>query len=514
MGRKRSKGESRAARRQGLLHEAARVRPPSDCDVMVVGGGAAGLAAAITAAEAGASVVVLERELECGRSILATGGGRCNFANLDLDPARYNDPEFVRAACGEGWLGSVLGFFRSSGLAWCHEEDRLYPLSRSAASVRNVLLARARRAGVVLACAREFQDATWIKPEWLGQLDPATHYDPARSATLPAGMAEVAHTLPLDDGLLLPGARTVILASGKEPLPFLGNLGLVTRRRTPVLAPIACEPSPLAELDGRRAHVVARLTRAGEERPWYEERGEVLFRSYGLSGIVIFNLSRRARPGDLIELDLVPELSEHELARLAVAAGVGQVGSASDGVSDSARGGVSDSGLVGALDLSGARRIDEGALDGVLDPTIASLLTRLARNGWSQPWSGHELPRRYDSQGDVHAPSRAVVCLDPPSVSCDDAGNELARVIRLAKALPFVVQGPAPGEQGQVMRGGLVTEQFDPATLACRAHPWLFACGEALDIDGDCGGFNLAWAWKSGMVAGASAARWALDIAD
>ena len=66
--------------------------------------------------------------------------------------------------------------------------------------------------------------------------------------------------------------------------------------------------------------------------------------------------------------------------------------------------------------------------------------------------------------------------------------------------------GPAEPERAQVTRGGLLTERFDPATLEARELPGLFACGEALDVDGACGGFNLAWAWKSGLVAGRAAA--------
>ena len=72
--------------------------------------------------------------------------------------------------------------------------------------------------------------------------------------------------------------------------------------------------------------------------------------------------------------------------------------------------------------------------------------------------------------------------------------------------LRFVVTGPAEPERAQVTRGGLLTERFDPATLEARELPGLFACGEALNVDGACGGFNLAWAWKSGLVAGRAAA--------
>ena len=109
---------SRAKQRAALEREAAGVRVPPQADVCVVGGGAAGLAASIVAAERGARVVVLERELACGRTILATGNGRCNFANTHLDPSRYNEPGFVAATCGDRWLDDVLGFLEAWGLAW------------------------------------------------------------------------------------------------------------------------------------------------------------------------------------------------------------------------------------------------------------------------------------------------------------------------------------------------------------------------------------------------------------
>lgn len=396
----RARGTSRSRLREQALDTALAVSVGTRYDVAVLGGGAAGLAAAIAGAEAGASVVALERDLECGRTILATGNGRCNFSNAELSPERYNDPAFVKAVCGEHFGEDVLAFFGGCGLAWAQEGERLYPLSRQATSVRDVLVGRARRAGATLACAREVtglekgDDGSAWRVSW-------------RDAS--AGFA----TGTLD-------ARAVVLACGGGP-SLADELGLERAPYEPVLCSLACDAignANLAALDGRRAHVVARLLRDG--RVLARERGEALFRAYGISGIVTFDLSRAARPGDVVSLDLTC-----------------------------------------GLDATRARELVEraGGTSGLLDPRIAAALGA--------------------------APSEQL---------------ERARDLR------FVVRGPADPERAQLTRGGLLVSQFDAVTLEEHKAPGLFACGESLNVDGACGGFNLAWAWKSGLVAGSGAA--------
>ncbi|MDO4848419.1 MAG: NAD(P)/FAD-dependent oxidoreductase [Coriobacteriia bacterium] len=376
-----AKKVSRAKQREALLAAAAAVEVPAVCDVAVIGGGAAGLAAAVTAAEAGASVVVLERELECGRKILATGNGRCNFANENLDATRYNDPQFVTGVCGAGdaWLADVLAFWRGCGLAWVSEGGRLYPMSLQAASVRNVLLDRCRRVGVVLAPGRAVESL---------------------------------------DNLPTRASAVVLACGGGEALA--GRAGLASRPFEPVLCPVAARPAyaglDLAALDGRRARAHATLLRGGCEV--FAEDGEVLSRAWGLSGIVMFDFSRRVVAGDVVRLDLTCGMPADVLAA--------------------------------------------AAPEGVLDPQVVAAL-----------------------------------------------GGGRASLER-ARALDFRVDGLAETNKAQVLRGGLLTNQFDSSTLEATPRPGLFACGEALDVDADCGGFNLAWAWKSGMVAGAAAAAHAL----
>ena len=410
-GRERGR-ETRQQRRTRELAAAQAVRPPAACDVCVVGGGAAGLAAAITAAEAGASTVVLERDLECGRSILATGNGRCNFSNANLSPAAYNQPDFVGAVCGPLFLDGVLDFFRDCGLVWAVEDGRLYPASFQAASVRNVLLARAGRAGVATACGRAVTAVS-------AQVRRDSGGNGAFRVTFEGEAPGLCGTL---------AARRVVWTAGGGTSDALAALGLATVPTRPVLCPLACDDSgalPLAQLDGRRAH--ATLTLLRHDLPLASERGEVLFRSYGVSGIAVFNLSRLAEPGDTLVADLLPQTDEEDLAQV----------------------------------------LRRGTpLDGAVEPAIAQALLDAARA------RGNTSP------------------------------GALAHAV---KHVTLIVRGLADTNHAQVTRGGLAVEGFSPHTLQSKVVPGLFAAGEALDVDGACGGFNLSWAWASGMVAGAAA---------
>ena len=279
------KGSSRAQKQARLLDQARNTTLPENCDVCIIGGGASGMVAAITAAEAGAKTVVIEQKLQAAQSILATGNGRCNLANISLAPKRYNHPEFVAEVCDSSWLNDVLGFWNACGLRWTLEEDRLYPVSRQAASVRNVLLARAERAGVIVACGRKVEQVEINDDNCTIKILDETR-EPAQYCSLIANAA-------------------IIAVGGGASSRIAAGLNLEQVAESPILAPLACENSPLASLNGRRAEVIAQIYRG--TFPQARERGEVLLRDYGISGIVCFNLSRHAQPGDVITLDFAPD---------------------------------------------------------------------------------------------------------------------------------------------------------------------------------------------------------------
>lgn len=378
---------------------------PNNIDVAVLGGGAAGLCAAITAAEAlGANkrIVVFEKALENGRTILATGGGRCNFTNADLSFENFSHPEFVQAVCKDKntFLADILSFFRSSGLAWATEDEgRMYPLTRQASSIQSLLLRRAQKAGVQFALGRE---VTSVKPYHNG-------FTICFQDCFGGEETRKVH------------ASTVVLATGGLTTTELAeSLQLKITSLRPGLCALTCKPEPPTSLDGKRVRAHATLLRDGNVIR--QESGELLLRSFGLSGIMIFNLSRTALPGDILEIDLLPQLTDEEVAAA----------------------------------------IEAHTTDGLLDPQIVAYL----------------------------------------SVS-----NSVEATVAKAHKIAFTVTGTSSKVVPQVCVGGISVDQVSTNTLEARSIPDLFIAGEALDIDAQCGGFNLSWAWKSGMIAGLAAAK-------
>lgn len=396
--------ERQAAQAQ-RIKQAQAFLVPENIDVVILGGGAAGLCAAITAAEAlgtNKRVVIFEKALESGRTILATGGGRCNFTNADLSFENFSHSEFVQAVCRDKdtFLADILSFFRTSGLAWATEDEgRMYPLTRNASSIRSLLLRRAQKAGVQFALGRE---VTSVKSQNNG---------------FTIGFQECfggenTHEV---------RASSVVLATGGLTNTKLAeSLKLETTSLRPGLCALTCTPQPPASLDGKRVRAHAALLRDGSVLK--QESGELLFRPFGLSGIMIFNLSRSALPGDVLEIDLLPQLTEEEVAAA----------------------------------------VEAHTTDGLLDPQIAAYL---------------------------------------------GANDSVKTTVAKAHKMTFTVTGASTKVVPQVCVGGISVEQVDPSTLETRGVSGLFIAGEALDIDAQCGGFNLSWAWKSGMIAGLAAAK-------
>lgn len=412
-------------------------------DVLVIGGGASGLAAAITAARAGKSVCIVERDVACGLKLLATGNGRCNLSNESIDQQRYNHPAFVESVMGPRPEQELMGFFSSLGIMTTSEEDRLYPRSLRAESVRDALLNVCDRLDITLICGANVASAHKASEGWALQIDrparalKAKKHDDRKSElrSLRKALADV----PRKNEALQ--AHAVIIATGGNPTGIADTFSLPLTSLHSILCPVSAtvvgDRMALKTLDGLRVRARLTLTRNHEDL-WCED-GEVLFRTFGISGVAAFNLSRRIQHGDTILLDVFPDLSKDEL-----------------------------------LDMLN-RRVE--------------LLGR---------FSPHD-PRWFDG---MLAPQLSrVVCT--AFERCHPSSNDVIHLVSILKHFKLLAEGTAEERSAQVVRGGISIESVSAPDLRANTTVGapLYVCGEALDIDADCGGFNLAWAWLSGIRA-------------
>ena len=395
--------------------------------VIIIGGGASGLMAAITAAGNGHAVTLLERQARVGRKLLATGNGRCNLTNQNMGLPYYHgrSPEFIRPALEALSVKATLDLFHSLGLLTAAEDNgRVYPYSDQAGSVVDVLRFAADAAGAVTRTGFEVTGLKQTK-KGFSVLSATESLAADRVIVCCGGMA----------GGKLGGTR-----SGYE---LLRSMGHSVTKLLPALVQIKTDNTYVKSLKGVRANAVLRLCR-GQDAVAVSQ-GEVQFTEFGVSGPAVFELSRAAaaEKGPLtIRTDLIPQLSAADIEAML------------------------------RQRIASMRELTtENLLAGLLHNRLGRTILRYAGYGLTEP----------------------VASLSAP---------DLEKISKAIKNFSLSVTGVLGFDGAQVTAGGIRTAEFDPATLQSRLVPGLYAAGEVLDIDGDCGGYNLQWAWSSGYLAG------------
>ncbi len=395
----------------------------------IIGGGAAGMAAALAAAEnPAAQVTVLERQARVGRKLLATGNGRCNLTNLHAGEGGYHgdDPAFAAYALERFNPEKTLAWFRQLGLLTVAEESgRVYPYSDQANSVVDVLRYGLEKPNIQVKLGFEVEK---VKKA-------ADHFRvESREETL-----EFDRLIVACGGLA--GTRLGGTMSGYKLLRALGHR--CTKLR-PTLVQLRSDWGGVVGLKGVRANCRASIFCDGAL--WAESTGQLQFTEYGLSGPVIFEVSRDVCQGRgqwLCRLDFLPELEEEMVSQW----------------------------------LSARRDREMPAselLTGILHNRLGRVLTQAAGI-------------------DLNRPIRQL------------EAEELTQLAKTVKGFEVHLTEPMGMDSAQVTAGGIVTADFCRETMESRLVPGLYACGEVLDIDGDCGGYNLQWAWSSGHLAGSHA---------
>lgn len=408
----------------------------SKVKVAIIGGGAAGIVAAIAASYKGADVTILEKNARIGKKILATGNGRCNLTNINLSTANYHghDPAFAQSALAKFDVKKTIGFFERLGVAHKVEEGgKVFPVSNQASSVLDVLRYELDNAGVRVLCETPVSD---IKKKDNGFI------------------------IALQNGGEFQADR-VILAAGGKAAPNLGSngsgytlaksLGHSIVEPFPALVQLKLSSTFLKQIQGVKfvgdAEIVV------NNRTVQKASGEILFTEYGASGPPVLALSRKAgeylQKGETVwlKLVLINTWGGDELERYLI------------------------------------KRFNNGPEKELSFSFVGYINKRL-------------VPVILKEAGiqDIRKPAGRV--------SPAERGN----ISRILRDWRFQIKGTTSWPAAQVTAGGVDVREINRDTMESKIVPKIYFAGEIIDIDGDCGGYNLQWAWSSGFVAGENAA--------
>lgn len=417
--------------------------------VIVVGGGAAGMFAAIAAAENGHTVTLLEKNEKLGKKLYITGKGRCNITNAaDMDTLFANvmtNPRFLYSAFYACDNQSVIDFFEKNGLATKVERGgRVFPVSDHSSDVIAALQRALKDRGVEVRLHTRVE--TLLTETWEEE-------DGAESETVKQRVCGVR----LFDGSELPADAVVVATGGfsyqttgstGDGYRFATELGHTVTEICPSLVPFYAKEEYVTRMQGLALKNVRVRIRDGKKL-LYDDFGEMLFTHFGVSGPLILSASAAIKPKIVnkplaMEIDLKPALSFEQLdARL-------------------------------------LREFDE------------------AKN-------------RQFKNSIVHLfPAKMIpVMLELSGILPEKKVNEITReerqnFVRLMKAFPVTLDGLRDFKEAIITRGGVKVKEINPSTMESKLVGNLYFCGEVLDLDAMTGGYNLQIAWSTGFLAGSS----------
>lgn len=397
-------------------------------DVIIIGGGASGLCAAVALKKQlpSLSVRLLETLPRVGKKLALTGNGRCNITNKNITAERYHGlhPEFCEYALSRFDRHICEAFFTDIGVPFVFEGDKAYPASLQAASVVDCLRFAADELGVIVMTDTKVTNIQLSHGMYKVIADKLSFF--ADNIIIAAGLMSGGERLGCDGSIL----------------GILSRAGYHTVEPKPSIVQLKTAPDIVRQLKGIKVNAEVSLKSNG--RLLRKECGETLFCDYGLSGPPIMQISGtavRSKGKSEVSLDLMTDKSF-------------------DTVCDE---------LEKRVKNLSERTADE-FFTGMLNKRLGQVILKI---------SGIRLDTKVS-----------------------DIKKETVRKIAAnLKAMSFEIIGNTGFANSQVTSGGLDTAQFDNKTMMSRDNKGLYAIGEILDIDGDCGGFNLQWAWSSALCA-------------
>lgn len=398
--------------------------------VVIIGGGASGLISSIFAKNKDNEVIILERNSTCGKKILATGNGRCNYWNEDQNLRHYNSTSknLLEKIITLDNQKQIMTLFDRIGIVPKIKNGYYYPTSNQAISIRNALVTEATKLGVKI-----YQDAL---------VDKVTH-------------SNNKYIVEFNNKEII--ADSLIIATGSKASPKTGSTGIgYTLAKSlghtiieplPALVQLVGQGKYFTSWDGIRSDVNVSLYAANKFIK--EETGEIQLTSYGVSGICIFNLSRFAsaylKENKKVEvvINFLPWLKEDAITYFDK-----------------------------RTSLMPSRTIFE-LLEGLLNNKLLNVFLSILKLDESRKWT-------------------------------DMSKQEKINLINVLTNFHLPIIDTKSFDNAQVCSGGVDLSEINPNTMESLINKNLYIVGELLDVDGDCGGYNLSFAWISGMLAGKS----------
>ena len=402
-------------------------------EIAVIGGGASGLMAAITAKKSGKEVIILERKDRILKKVLITGNGRCNITNVNANISNYfgKNISSVENILNRFTPQDTMDFFNGLGIV-CNEENRgkVYPLSGQASSVVDALRFEAEKLGIKIET--EFYVRKIEKDGFKFKI-----YSEDRKKI---------------------EAGRVILAAGGQSYPELGSngsgfelakeLGHSVTKLSPSIVQLKTEKNQVKGLQGIKTDVA--VTAYGDNKKICTYDGELLFTDYGISGNVVFNISfvMPLYKNVEFEIDFMEKFDYNELYEM---------------LKERKR-------ILSHLTM-------ENYFNGMINKKLGQFLSKVS----------------------------GIEKLSKPVKDLND--SDIRKLCTVLKKYRVKILETTGFKNAQVTAGGVSLDEVNIETLESKIVKGLYFSGEVLDVYGECGGFNLQWAWASGYIAGENAAK-------
>ena len=384
----------------------------------IIGGGISGLVAAINLKKDNNEVTILEKNNECGKKILLTGNGRCNFYNEDMDINHFHSSSDQIDIINQNDMDIVLNFIDSLGIEKKIKSGYYYPFSNKASTIRDTLLYEVNKRKINVKTNYEVRDIKKVSDKYI-----------------------VNNELEFDYLIISCGGSSYPKTGSTGDINnILSNMDVKINKLLPSLTNLHTDASFLKDWQGIREDV--RVSIYVDDNLKKVEEGEIQLTKYGISGICVFNLSRYASIGlsegkkVKVKIDFLPSIGDIKAF------------------------------------LDNKQR----------DLELLELLKRIFNE---------TLAKIIIDESNI---KRNVIYKNLSDI-------EKTRLFKSIKEFTLDITKTGSFDESQVTIGGVSLDEIN-SNMELKKHKGLFVIGEALDIDGDCGGYNIAFAIYSALKVG------------